>query len=164
MRKKKQTDPELQKIKDQIEAQKLLVEPIKKRFELEYEKYDKLQKKLEKYRLDHGMFYPLKELGKFEDETDKIESICFVKKTKSGKFKTDWIFNDEILTIKPDGTFRYSSYENGIIAKDEENGKWYHSYYGARFKLDDYVGFMRIRFNDENDYQVEPPDVRTFKD
>jgi hypothetical protein len=164
MRKKEQADPELQKIKDQIEAQKLLVEPIKKKFELEYGKYDKLQKKLEKYRLDHGMFYPLKELGKFEDETNKIESICFVKKTKSGKFKTDWIFNDEILTINPDGTFRYSSYENGIIQYDKDEKRWCHDFYHSRKRLDDYVGFMRIRFNDENDYQVEPPDVKTYKD
>ena len=162
MKKKEQIDPELQKIKDEIEKQKAIVEPIKKEFEAAYSKYDKLQKKLEKYRLEHRMFYPLSKLAEFKDK--KIESVCFVQRTKNGKFKTDWIFNDELFTIYDDGKFHYSSYENGIIGYHEGEKKWFHDYFHTRKRLDDYVGFMKINFSDENDYQVVPPDVETFKE
>ena len=163
-RKETQIDPGVQKIKDEIEKQKAIVEPIKKEFEAAYGKYDKLQTKLEKYRLEHGMFYPLSRLADFKDKDNDVESICFVQRTKKGKFKTDWIFNDDLFTIYDDGKFYYSSYENGIIGYDENEKRWYHDLYHCRKRLDDYVGFMRITFNDKNDYSVEPPDVETFKE
>ena len=161
---KTNVDPGVQKIKDEIEKQKALVEPIKREFEAAYGKYDKLQNKLEKYRLEHRMFYPLSRLADFKDKDNDVESICFVQRTKKGKFKTDWIFNDDLFTIYDDGKFHYSSYENGIIGYDEDEKRWYHDLHHCRERLDDYVGFMRITFNDENDYSVEPPDVETFKD
>ena len=157
-------DTGLQKIKDEIEKQKAVVEPIKKQFEAAYSKYDKLQKKLEKYRLEHKMFYPLSQLAEFKDKNLDIESICFVQKTKKGKFKIDWIFNDDLFRINDDGTFYYSSYENGIIQYDKDEKRWCHDFYHSRKRLDDYVGFMKIVFNDENAYNVEPPDLETYKD
>ena len=110
------------------------------------------------------MFYPLSRLADFKDKDDDIEAICFVQKTKRGKFKTDWIFNDDLFRINDDGTFYYSSYDNGIIQYDEDKKRWCHDYYHSRRYLDDYVGFMKITFNNENDYQVEPPDKETYKE
>ena len=95
---------------------------------------------------------------------DLSESIVFVQKTKHGKFQIDWIFNDEIVRIHDDGTFYYSSYENGIIQYDKDEKRWCHDFYHSRKRLDDYVGFMKIVFNDENAYNVEPPDLETYKD
>lgn len=157
-------DPGLQKIKDDIEKQKAIVEPIKKQFEAAYGKYDKLQNKLEKYRLEHGMFYPLSKLAEFKDEASDILSIKFVQRTKNGKFKADEIVNDDLFFIRDDGTFEYSSYEGGIIEKDED-GKWYHQYYGSSRKLDDYVGFLSIEFCKSSEkYDIAPPDTETYKE
>ena len=160
----KRKDLQLEQLKDEIAKQKALLEPVKREFEVTYSKYDKLQKKLEKYRLEHKMFYPLSRLADFKDKDDDIEAICFVQKTKRGKFKTDWIFNDDLFRINDDGTFYYSSYDNGIIQYDEDKKRWCHDYCHSRRYLDDYVGFMKITFNNENDYQVEPPDKETYKE
>ena len=162
MKKKEQIDSDLQKIKDDIEAQKAICAPIKKQFDAAYGKLGKLENKLKKYRLEHRMFYPLDKLVEFKDDINKISSICFVQKTKNGKFEEDWIFNDDLLFIYDDGSFKYSSYENGIISRDK-NGKWTHQYYGSSRKLDEYVGFMEIIFNGDDDkYDIAPPDVETY--
>ena len=78
MKKKEQTDLEFQKIKDSIEKQKAVYEPIREQCDKEQKKLFKLKDKLEKYRLTHGMFYPLSKLAEFKDEVSDILSIKFV--------------------------------------------------------------------------------------
>jgi len=164
MRKKEQTDLEFQKIKDSIEKQKAVYEPIREQCDKEQKKLFKLEDKLEKYRLEHGMFYPLLKLAEFKDEVSDILSIKFVQRTKSGKFKVEEMVNDDLFFINDDGTFKYSSYEGGIIEKAED-GKWYHQYYGSSRKLDDYVGFLSIEFCKSSEkYDIAPPDMETYKE
>jgi len=164
MRKKEQTDLEFQKIKDSIENQKAVYEPIREQCDKEQKKLFKLEDKLEKYRLEHGMFYPLLKLAEFKDEVSDILSIKFVQRTKSGKFKVEEMVNDDLFFINDDGTFKYSSYEGGIIEKAED-GKWYHQYYGSSRKLDDFVGFLSIEFCKSSEkYDIAPPDTETYKE
>lgn len=164
MKKKEQTDLEFQKIKDNIEKQKAVYEPIREQCDKEQKKLFKLEDKLEKYRLEHGMFYPLSKLAEFKDETSDILSIKFVQRKKNGKFKVEEMVNDDLFFINDDGTFKYSSYEGGIIEKAED-GKWYHQYYGSSRKLDDFVGFLSIEFCKSSEkYDIAPPDVETYKD
>ena len=164
MKKKEQTDLEFQKIKDSIEKQKAIYEPIREQYDKEQKKLFKLEDKLEKYRLAHGMFYPLSKLVEFKDEVSDILSIKFVQRKKNGKFKVEEMTNDDLFFIHDDGTFKYSSYEGGIIEKAED-GKWYHQYYGSSRKLDDFVGFLSIEFYKSSEkYDIAPPDVKTFKD
>lgn len=163
MKKKEQTDLEFQKIKDRIEKQKAVYEPIKEQYYKEQKKLFKLEDKLEKYRLAHGMFYPLSKLAEFKDEVSDILSIKFVQRTKNGKFKVEEIGNDDLFFINDDGTFKYSSYEDGIIEKAED-GKWYHQYYGSSRKLDDFVGFLSIEFCKSSEkYDIAPPEVPTVE-
>lgn len=164
MRKKEQTDLEFQKIKDNIEKQKAVYEPIREQCDKEQKKLFKLEDKLEKYRLEHGMFYPLSKLAEFKDEISDILAIKFVQRKKNGKFKVEEMTNDDLFFINDDGTFKYSSYEGGIIEKAED-GKWYHQYYGSSRKLDDFVGFLSIEFyNSSEKYDIAPPDVKTYKE
>ena len=164
MKKKDQKDSEFQKIIDSIEKQKAVYEPLKEQCNKEQKKLFKLEDKLEKYRLEHGMFYPLSKLVEFKDEASDILSIKFVQRTKNGKFKVDEIANDDLFFIRDDGTFEYSSYEGGIIEKAED-GKWYHTYYGSSRKLDDYVGFLSIEFYKSSEkYDIAPPDTETYKE
>lgn len=164
MRKKEQTDLEFQKIKDSIEKQKAVYEPIREQCDKEQKKLFKLEDKLEKYRLEHGMFYPLLKLAEFKDEVSDILSIKFVQRTKSGKFKVEEMVNDDLFFINDDGTFKYSSYEGGIIEKAED-GKWYHQYYGSSRKLNDFVGFLSIEFCKSSEkYDIAPPDMETYKE
>jgi len=164
MKKKEQTDLEFQKIKDSIEKQKAVYDPIREQCDKEQKKLFKLEDKLEKYRLEHGMFYPLSKLSEFKDEADDILSIKFVQRKKNGKFKVEEMVNDDLFFIHDDGTFKYSSYEGGIIEKDED-GKWYHQYYGSSRKLDDFVGFLSIEFSSGSEEQdVAPPDTETYKE
>lgn len=157
-------DFKLQEIKDRIEKQKAIYRQIREQCDKEQKKLFKLEDKLEKYRLKHGMFYPLSKLAEFKNEIDNILSIEFVQRTKNGKFKIKKIVNDDLFFINDDGTFRYSSYENGIIDKTED-GKWYHHYYGSYRKLDDFVGFLSIEFCKSADkYDIAPPDVETYKE
>lgn len=163
MKKNEQTDPELQKIKDSIEKQKAVYEPIREQCDKEQKKLFKLEYKLEKYRLEHGMFYPLSKLAEFKDEVSDILSIKFVQRKKNGKFKVEEMANDDLFFINDDGTFKYSSYEGGIIEKAEEDGKWYHQYYGSSRKLDDFVGFLSIDFyKSSGKYDISPPDTDTY--
>ena len=154
---------QLQKLKDEIAAQKEKVRPLREACDKAERKLDSLEIKLEKYRLDHNMFYPISQLSEFKDEESDIESICFVQRKKNGKFKTYWIFNDDLLFIYEDGTFKYSSYDSGVIMFDKSEKKWVHDFYHTRKHLDDFVGFMEIHFVDENKYQVVPPDVEVYK-
>lgn len=164
MRKKEQTDLEFQKIKDSIEKQKAVFEPIREQCDKEQKKLFKLEDKLEKYRLEHGMFYPLSKLAEFKDEVSDILSIKFVQRKKNGKFEVEEMTNDDLFFINDDGTFKYSSYTGGIIEKAED-GKWYHQYYGSSRKLDDFVGFLSIEFyNSSEKYDIAPPDVETYKE
>lgn len=164
MRKKEQADPEFQKIKDSIEKQKAVYEPIREQCNKEQKKLFKLEDKLEKYRLEHGMFYPLSKLAEFKDEVSDILSFKFVQRKKNGKFKVEEMANDDLFFIHDDGTFKYSSYSGGIIEKAED-GKWYHRYCGSSRKLDDFVGFLSIEFySSSGKYDIAPPDVKTFKD
>ena len=164
MRKKEQTNLEFQKIKDSIEKQKAVYEPIREQCDKEQKKLFKLEDKLEKYRLEHGMFYPLSKLAEFKDETSDILSIKFVQRKKNGKFKVEEMANDDLFFINDDGTFKYSSYTGGIIEKAED-GKWYHQYYGSSRKLDDFVGFLSIEFyNSSEKYDIAPPDTETYKE
>lgn len=164
MKKKEQTDPEFQKIKDSIEKQKAVYDPIREQCDKEQKKLFKLEDKLEKYRLEHGMFYPLSKLAEFKDNADDILSIKFVQRKKNGKFKVEEMVKDDLFFIHDDGTFKYSSYEGGIIEKDED-GKWYHQYYGSSRKLDDFVGFLSIEFCSSSEKQdVAPPDTETYKE
>ena len=158
------TDNSIQKIKDEIEKQKAVYEPIREQCDKEQKKLFKLENKLEKYRLEHGMFYPLSKLAEFKDEVSDILSIKFVQKTKNGKFKVEEMGNDDLFFIHDDGTFKYSSYEGGIIEKAED-GKWYHQYYGSSRKLDDFVGFLSIEFYKSSEkYDIAPPDTETYKE
>lgn len=164
MRKKEQTDLEFQKIKDSIEKQKQIFEPLKDQCNKEQKKLFKLEDKLEKYRLAHGMFYPLSKLAEFKDEASDILSIKFVQRKKNGKLKVEEMVNDDLFFINDDGTFKYSSYEGGIIEKAED-GKWYHQYYGSSRKLDDFVGFLSIEFcKSSGKYDITPPDTETYKE
>ena len=165
MRKTKDTiDSGVQKIKDEIEKQKAIYLPIKEQCDKEQNKLFKLEDKLEKYHLAHGMFYPLSKLAEFKDEASDILSIKFVQRTKNGKFKVEEMVNDDLFFIRDDGTFTYSSYEGGIIEKAED-GKWYHQYYGSSRKLDDFVGFLSIEFCKSSEkYDIAPPDVETYKE
>ena len=163
MRKKEQTDLEFQKIIDSIEKQKAVYEPIREQCDKEQKKLFKLEDKLEKYRLEHGMFYPLSKLAEFKDEVSDILSIKFVQRKKNGKFNAEEMVNDDLFFINDDGTFRYSSYSGGIIEKAED-GKWYHQYYGSSRKLDDFVGFLSIEFcNSSEKYDIAPPEVPTVE-
>ena len=164
MKKKEQTDLEFQKIKDSIEKQKAVYEPIREQCNKEEKKLQKLEDKLEKYRLEHGMFYPLSKLAEFKDEESDILSIKFVQRKKNGKFKVEEMIIDDLFFIHDDGTFKYSSYEDGIIEK-AKNGKWYYKYYGFSRKLDDFVGFLSIEFYTSADkYDIAPPDTETYKE
>lgn len=164
MKKKEQTDIEFQKIKEAIEKQKVVYEPIREQCDKEQKKLFKLEFKLEKYRLEHGMFYPLSKLAEFKDKTSDILSIKFVQRMKNGKFKAEEMVNDDLLFIRDDGTFKYSSYTGGIIEKAQD-GKWYHQYYGSSRKLDDYVGFLSIEFyRSSGKYDIEPPDTETYRE
>ena len=164
MRKKEQTNLEFQKIKDSIEKQKAVYEPIREQCDKEQKKLFKLEDKLEKYRLEHGMFYPLSKLAEFKDEASDILSIKFVQRKKNGKFNAEEMTNDDLFFINDDGTFKYSSYEGGIIEKAED-GKWYHQYYGSSRKLDDFVGFLSIEFCKSSEkYDIAPPDMETYKE
>lgn len=164
MKKKEQTDLEFQKIKDSIKKQKAVYEPIREQCDKEQKKLFKLEDKLEKYRLEHGMFYPLSKLAEFKDEADDILSIKFVQRKKNGKFKVEEMINDDLFFINDDGTFKYSSYEGGIIEKAED-GRWYHQYYGSSRKLDDFIGFLSIEFCKSSEkYDIAPPDMETYKE
>jgi len=70
---------QLQKLKDEIAAQKEKVRPLREACDKAERKLDSLEIKLEKYRLDHNMFYPISQLSEFKDEESDIESICFVQ-------------------------------------------------------------------------------------
>ena len=164
MKKKEQTDLEFQKIKDSIEKQKQIFEPLKEQCNKEQKKLFELEDKLEKYRLAHGMFYPLSKLAEFKDEASDILSIKFVQRKKNGNFKVEEMVNDDLFFINDDGTFKYSSYEGGIIEKAKD-GKWYHQYYGFEKKLDDFVGFLNIEFcKSSGKYDITPPDTETYKE
>ena len=161
-KKTQMSDNDLLKLKDAVEKQKSIVAPLEEKAEKARKKLHSLEDKLEKYRVEHGMFYPLSRLVDFKDKVDEIIRITFVQKTSGGKFKTYDLCNDEILEIKADGKFYYSSYGGGIIGYDEEKKDWYHAFWGSRRKLDDFVGFLEFDM-DEDEYQVAPPDVETYK-
>lgn len=155
-------DKKLESLKKAIEKQKAIYKPLREQCDKEQKKLFKLEDKLEKYRLEYGMFYPLSMLAEFKDEASDILSIKFVQRKKNGKFKVEEIIKDDLFFIHDDGTFEYSSYEGGIIEKAED-GKWYHQYYGSSRKLDDFVGFLSIEFCKSSEkYDIAPPDTPVY--
>ena len=155
-------DKKLESLKKAIEKQKAIREPIMKEFFKESEKLDELEKKLEKYRLENGMFYPISMLKDFADDIHQsFEAIQFV--TKEGKeFKSFWHFHTELFEIQKDGHFYSSDYEDGIIEWDKKRRRYVQLYYGSEKVLPQIVGFMKIDFNRDNMYDIAPPDTPVY--
>ena len=90
---------ELKKLKEAVKAQENVLAPLEDTLHKESEKLERLKNKLERFRLENKMFYPLSRLAEFKDEASDILSIKFVQRTKNGKFKVEEMANDDLFFI-----------------------------------------------------------------
>ena len=110
------------------------------------------------------MFYPIEKLKEFSEDARYIEAIELVTRTDS-KLGTRWLFHGDDLRIAPEtGKFYFSESDYGIVRWDDENNRYIHLRYHALIEVwPEVVGFLEIRFDDENKYDVVPPEVPTVE-
>lgn len=153
----------LEEIKEAIEIQKKVLEPIKKKFFYESEVLEDLKQSLEKYRLEHGMFYPIEKLKEVAGGEEDFEAIQLVlKDDETNKLYHKWVFHSDISKIDNDGKIYTSGSEDGIFEWKPMLNRYVHDQFHVREIWDEVVGFAKIVFNREDKYNIEPPDVETY--
>ena len=105
------------------------------------------ERQLLKLRLDNSCWYPLCVLKNYKGHEDEIWNVSFVAEEDDGTLFIKEIFNDELLTISDDGTFEFSSFENGIIDYDEEKKRYVHHYHHYETDLPKLVGIYEIEIH-----------------
>ena len=153
-------DPNIQKFEKEIEQKKLELKPIQEAFEKKSLEIEKIRNKLKAYRLEHGMFYPIEKLKEFAYDQCYIEGIELVTRT-DGKLGTRWIFHeDEFVIYEDTGKFYFSESDYGVVKWDEDRNRYVHwRYHNLEEVWPEVIGFLEIRFNHPDKYDVVPPDV-----
>lgn len=109
-----------------------------------------LEDEIEKYKLDHAMYYPMSDLCKYKGRT--ISYIDVVEKDSDGNLSVERIYNDEYFHIDSDGHLDYSSYDYGVMSYDENIDKYVKYVHYHRIEYD-YVGFMELVLDDLTEYK-----------
>lgn len=108
-------------------------------------KISNLNKEIETYKLNNGLYHPMSELANYKGKY--VRSIDLVERDEDGTLRTDFMYDDDIFEIDNNGHLYYSSYEGGITEFDDEAKKYVHMYYGYP-TYHDYVGFTEIKIRD----------------
>lgn len=123
------------------------LEPVEKEYKILEEKVKSLRNEIEDYKLSNNLYHPMSELANYKGK--EISWIKLVERNKDGTLDTDFMCCDEFLEVDEDGYLHYSSFEGGITHYDDETGKYVHYYYGCP-DYHDYVGFLEIKFYNED--------------
>lgn len=122
--------------------------PLSEAIEVINKKIRKLDNEIEAYKLNNGLYHPMSELANYKGKD--ISHIILVERDKDGALDIEYMYNDEIFEVTDNGHLYYSSYSGGITQYREEDGKYYHHYYGHSTPHE-YVGFLEIELEDDED-------------
>ena len=121
------------------------LKPVSKEYRNLIKKVVSLKKELEKYEVNNGLFYPMSDLNKYIGK--EISSIKLVERKNDGTLEVEEIINDEMFSVDKNGHLNFSSYESGVMSYDEKLEK-YVEYYHCFRTVHDYIGFLKIEFED----------------
>ena len=110
-------------------------------------KIAKLEDEVTRYKLNNSLYHPMSELEKYKDR--EISHIILVERDEEGALDTEYIGNDEMFSVDENGHLDYSSYHNGVMHYDDDIGMYVEWCYGTCTEHD-YVGFLEIKFEDED--------------
>ena len=127
----------IKEIQNRIEEITGYLEEHEKKVEKEKKELSKLTKQRIKLFIDNKMYCPISKLKKYADKD--INSIRIVLDNGS---ITLYNYGD-FIEIDENGYFYYSDDNNGIVAFDETNNKYYSSYWGRTQELN-IVGFYDL--------------------
>ena len=120
-----------------------------------YEAVNILDKKIAKlndemlaYKLNSGLYHPMSELINYLGK--HISSITLVERDEDGALDTDFMYCDEIFEVDEYAHLYYSSWTEGVMNYDNDTKMYVHSYYG-RPTYHDYVGFLEIEVEDDDE-------------
>ena len=106
---------------------------------------NKLNREIESYKLNNGLYHPMSELANYKGK--EISYIVLVERNEDGTLTTKEEYNDEMFSVDETGHLDYSSYDCGVMSYDENIGKyvkWCH-YHRTEH---DYVGYLEVEFED----------------
>ena len=121
---------------------------IKQEYDVLNKKRQNLEIEIEEYKLNNGLYHPMSELINYIGKD--IDSIKVVIRNEDGTLETDFLYCDEIFEVDEYGQLYYSSYSGGIIEYDNDAHKYVHMYY-CRPTYYDYVGFMDLKLEDDDE-------------
>lgn len=132
--------------KDLSDAEEEL-KPISKEYHKLIEEISSLKNELEEYEVNNGWFHPMSDLNQYIGR--EISSIKLVERKNDGTLTVEEIVNDEMFSVDKNGHLYFSSYESGVMDYDEDLEKYveYYHFFGT---VHDYVGFLEIKFEDED--------------
>ena len=111
-------------------------------------KVNKINKEIEKYKIDNKLYHPMSELSKYIER--EIVYIDLIERTKSGKLTVERMYNDEMFSVDENGHLNYSSYNCGVMDYDESINKYVEWCHYSRHEHD-YIGFLELKLEDEDD-------------
>lgn len=135
------------------------LEDIEKELQIKYEKLKPIEQKCEDLKLEiaeleqertiitleRSLFHPIEDLLQYKGR--EISYIQLVQ-NDDGVFTDDWLFNCETLRIDILGHIYSCSKEDGVVIYDSVHNK-YLKFYNGKSKLVDYVGFIDVKFLEE---------------
>lgn len=131
-----------------LESAKKEYESLQKVADKALKKVNKINKEIEKYKIDNKLYYPMSELSKYIER--EIIYIDLIEKTKSGGLTVKRIYNDEMFSVDENGHLHYSSYNCGVMDYDENINKyveWCHYFRNEH----DYIGFLELKLEEDDD-------------
>lgn len=133
--------------KDLSDAEEEL-KPITKEYHKAIEKVIKLENELEEYKINNELFHPMSDLNKYIGK--EISSIKLIERRSDGTLEVEEIVNDEMFSVDKNGHLDFSSYQSGVMRYDENINKYVGWYYHCGTEHD-YIGFLEIEFEDEDE-------------
>lgn len=112
------------------------------------QKKEALENEIRKYKLDNELYHPMSELINYLGK--HISSITLVERDEDGALDTDFMYCDEIFEVDEYAHLYYSSWTEGVMNYDNDTKMYVHSYYG-RPTYHDYVGFLEIEVEDDDE-------------
>lgn len=138
-------------LEDMMEELRLAEEekkPLSEAIEVVNKKMKNLKSEIETYKLNNRLYHSMSELANYKGK--EISYIALVERNEDGTLSTEYMHNDEMFSVDENGHLDYSSYNCGVMHYDEKVGKYAYYYYHSRTEHD-YVGFLEIEFEDDDE-------------
>ena len=138
----------LEVMMEELRLAKEARKPLSEAMKVVDNKISQLDKEIETYKLNNTLYYPMSELAKYKGK--EVSHIILVERREDGTLDTKYMYNDEMFSVDDRGHLDYSSYNCGVMDYDEDIDKyveWYH----YRRTEHDYVGYLEIEFEDDDE-------------